>query len=174
MPEPAVRRETNGGGRSGKRRMSRMRQRLPRDGRAVGIPEGVHRIGQGVHGGGVRGAVARMRIPMQCEHDSLMAQARQDPAGRPEREGPTVVPAFRRPPAGVATRLDLTKSKVQRRIVNGSEDPNRDVNGLEPPHIRQWILPTPWAVGPFRPTGISDTLACGRDPKSRAYRVPIA
>ena len=27
----------------------------------------------GVHGGGVRGAAARMRIPMQCEHDSLMA-----------------------------------------------------------------------------------------------------
>ena len=48
---------------------------------AVGVPEGMRSVGTRVHGGGVRGTAARMRIPVQREHDSLMAQARQAPTG---------------------------------------------------------------------------------------------
>ena len=82
VPESSVRSGAECGGWSGKRRLSGVRQRLPRGRRAIGVPAGVHRIGQGIHGGGVRGAAARVRVPVQCEHDSFVAQARQAPAGR--------------------------------------------------------------------------------------------
>ena len=82
MPEPIVRCRTVGAHRRGRGHMPRMRRHLPRGGRAARFPEGVHRIRQSVHGRGMRRTPARMRIPVQREHDSLMAQARQVPTGR--------------------------------------------------------------------------------------------
>lgn len=79
--EPAVRSRIDSGGRRGKRCMSRVRQHLPCGGCAVGFSEGMPPVGTRVHGGGVCGTAARMRIPVQREHDSLMAQARQAPTG---------------------------------------------------------------------------------------------